>query len=190
MANNTWDNLLDPHPTARGGAKNTFTAYQDVAGTAASQPLPMTAANELKLGSRVIVEAIGEFSTTVTPTLQIGGIYNAVAGAAGGTAFAQSAAITTGSGAAAWPWHYRATGIVTQVGTSGIIYIHGILDLGTSLTAFSGNAAPVTAAARSVTIDTTISARWGLGAAFSASSVSNQVIVDMFNVLIANQGKT
>jgi hypothetical protein len=79
---------------------------------------------------------------------------------------------------------------VTTVGTSGIIYIHGILDLGTTLTALSPNAAPNTAAARSVTIDTTISARWGIGAAWGTSSVSNTITVDVFNVQLLNQGKT
>jgi hypothetical protein len=190
MGNNTWDNLLDPHAIARGTAKNTFTAYQEVYGTAASAPLPQTAANELKVGSVVDIEAWGEFSTTLTPTLQIGAIYNATAGAAGGTALAQSAAITTGSGAASWPWHYHACGRVTAVGTSGVLYIQGNLDLGTSLSAFSNNVAPVTAAARSVTIDTTIAARWGIGAAFSASAAANQIIVDNALFRVVNQGKT
>jgi hypothetical protein len=190
MGNNTWDNVLDPHPTSRGTAKNTFTAYQDVAGTAATNPLPMTYANELKIGTRIEIEARGEFSTTGTPTLQIGAIYGATAGAAGGTALAQSGAITTGTTAAAWPWHYNISGIVTAVGTSGIFYCQGILDLGTSLTAVASSWCPTTAAARSVTINTTIAASWGLGAAFSVSSVSNQVIVDVFTVHVLNQGKT
>lgn len=190
MANNTWKNLLDPHHVARGTAKNTFTTYQDVYGVAASQPLPMSAANELKLGTRIEIEAWGEFSTTGTPTLQIGAIYNATAAAAGGTALAQSAAITTATGAAAFPWHYHACGVVTATGTSGVLYMHGILDLGTSLTAFASSAAPVTAAARSVAVDTTISARWGIGAAWGTSSASNSITVDMANFTVLNQGKT
>lgn len=190
MGNNTWDNVLDPHPVARGDAKNTFTAYQDVAGTAASKPLPMTYANELKIGTRIEIEARGEFSTTGTPTLQVGAIYGATAGAAGGTALAQSGAITTATGAAAFPWHYNISGIITATGTSGILYCQGILDLGTSLTAVASSWCPVTAAARSVTIDTTTAKSWGLGAAFSVSSVSNQIIVDTFTVHILNQGKT
>lgn len=190
MGNNTWDNVLDPHPVARSTAKNTFTAYQDVAGTAATNPLPMTNGNELKVGTRIEIEARGEFSTTGTPTLSIGSIYGATAGAAGGTALAQSAAITTGSAAAAWPWHYNISGIVTASGTSGILYCQGILDLGTSLTAMASQWCPVTAAARSVTIDTTTAKSWGLGAAWSVSSASNTITVDTFTVHILNQGKT
>jgi hypothetical protein len=76
------------------------------------------------------------------------------------------------------------------VGTSGVLYIQGNLDLGTSLSAFSNNVAPVTAAARAVTIDTTIAARWGIGAAFSASAAANQIIVDNALFRVVNQGKT
>jgi hypothetical protein len=131
----------------------------------------MTYANELKIGTRIEIEARGEFSTTGTPTIQIGSIYGATAGAAGGTALAQSGVITTGSGAAAWPWHYNISGVITAVGTSGVIYCQGILDLGTSLTAVASSWCPVTAAARSVTIDTTTAKSWGLGCAFGTSNV-------------------
>jgi hypothetical protein len=185
VANNTWNNLIDPHPIARGSAKNTFTAYQDVS----PLPLPVLGANELKVGTKLTVDAVGEFSTTLTPTRQIGLIYGAVAGAAGGVTVGQTAAITTGT-AASWPWHFKWYGIVTAVGTSGVLYGSGILDLGTSLTAFASAAAPPTAAARSATIDTTVSKLIGLGAAWSASSGSNSITVDVFNVILENQGKT
>lgn len=191
MGNNTWDNALDPHPVARGTAKNTFTSYQDVAGVASNPAsLPWSYANELKIGTKVIIEASGEFSTTGTPTLQIGAIYGATAGAAGGVAIAQSAQITTGSGAAAWMWHYRFQGIITAVGSSGILYGAGVLDLGTSLTAMASSPCPVTAAARSATIDTTLAKAWGLGATWGTSSASNSITVDAFNVMLLNQGKT
>lgn len=190
MGNNTWDNILDPHGVARGDAKNTFTSYQDVYGTAATKPLPMSYANELKIGTRIEIIARGEYSSLTSATFTIGAIYGATAGAAGGTALAQSGTITSGTTPAAWPWHYEVSGVVTATGTSGILYIHGMLDVGTSLTAVSSTWCPVTAAARSVTIDTTVAKSWGLGASWGASSASNQIIVDVFNVHILNQGKT
>lgn len=186
MGNTTWDNLLDPHPVARGAAKNTFTAYQDIS----PLPLPASVGNELKLGTKVIIEASGEFSTTGSPTLQIGAIYGATAGAAGGVAIAQSAAIATGAGAAAWSWHYKYSGIITAVGSAGVLYGAGILDLGTSLTAVAASPCPITAAARSAAIDTTVGKLWGIGAAWGTSNVANSIIVDVFNVQILNQGKT
>jgi hypothetical protein len=184
--NQTWENLLDPHPIARGAAKNTFTAFQDVS----PLPLPALLANELKVGSKVELEAFGEFSTTGTPTLQIGFIYGATAGAAGGVTLAASGAITTASAAAAFPWHAKWVGTVTAVGTSGVIYGAGILDLGTSLTAFAASAMPITAAARSVAIDTTAAKLLGVGAAWGTSSASNSITVDLFTAKIVNQGKT
>lgn len=192
MGNTTWDNALDPHPVVRGTAKNTFTAYQDVAGIASSNTavLPQSYANELKLGTKILIEAYGEFSTTGTPTLQIGAIYGAVPAAAGGVALAQSGVITTGSGAAAWMWHYRYGGIVTAAGVTGVLYGAAVLDLGTSLTAMAQSPCPVTAAARSAAIDTTIAKLWGLGAAWGTSNIANSITVDVFNVQILNQGKT
>jgi hypothetical protein len=185
MGNNTWDNALDPHPTARGSAKNTFTSFQDVS----PLPLPSSYANELKVGTKILLEAVGEFSTTGTPTLSVGFIFGAVAGAAGGVALGQSSAITTGT-ATAWPWHARFQGVVTAVGTSGVLYGSGVLDLGTGLDAYTPKAMPPTAAARSATIDTTVAKLWGVGAAWGTSSASNGITVDAFNVQILNQGKT
>lgn len=186
--NQTWANLLDPFPSARGSATASFTTAKDVS----PSPLPTLAANELKIGTKVELEAFGEFSTTGTPTLQLMLLYGVAAGAvaSGGVTLAASGTITTASGAAAFPWHLKWVGIVTAVGTSGVLYGHGILDLGTSLTAFAASALPVTAAARSVTIDTTVSKTLGVGAAWGTSNAANSVTVDNFIAKIINQGKT
>jgi hypothetical protein len=190
MGNNTWEQCLDPFKRSRGTAKASFTSYQDVFGVASDLgSLPQSQPQDLKLGTKIQCEAFGEFSTTGAPTLQIGGIYGAVPAAAGGTGFAQSGVITTGSGAAAWMWHWNAWGIITTVGTSGVMYIHGILDLGISLTGVPATSpCPTTAAARAVTIDTTVAKLWGLGAAWGTSSASNTITVDGFRVEIMTQG--
>jgi hypothetical protein len=194
MANNTWVNLLDPHVAVRGTAKNTFTAYQDVYGVL-NHPdsLPTSYANELKLGTRVRLTAIGEFSTTGTPTLGMGFIYGATPAAAGGVAIAQSVSVTTGSGAAAWPWEMRYYGVVTSTGgpsALGVLYGSGIWHMGTGLDAYTEHALPNTAAARSASIDTTVQKQWGVGVVWGTSSISNSVTVDVFTVEILNQGKT
>jgi hypothetical protein len=188
VANNTWENLLDPFPSARGSAANTFTTAKDVSPV----PLPFVGGNEIKLGSKIELEAFGEFSTTGTPTLQLGFLYGVAAGAvaSGGVTLAASGAITTATGAAAFPWHMKWIGTVTAVGTAGVVYGHGILDLGTSLTAFATSAVPVTAAGRSVAIDTTVAKTFGVLAAWSVSSVSNSVTVDSLMAKVVNQGKT
>ena len=190
MGNSTWDNALDPFPNARGAAFNTFTTAKDVSPV----PLPVVFGNELRVGSKIELEARGEYSTTGTPTFRLGFHYGNAAGAtlAANSEIAGSALAATGSGAAAWPWHLHYRGVVTAVGTGGVMYGHGILDLGTSLTTYAaGLAIPVTAAARSRTsFDTTIQKTFGVFAEFGTSSASNQVIVDVFTAKVNNQGKT
>lgn len=185
--NQTYENALDPFPSVRGVAANTFTTAKDVSPV----PLPFLAANELKLGSKLELEAYGEFTTTLTPTLQIEFLYGVAAGALASTGviLAATAAITTASGAAAFPWHAKWVGIVTAVGSTGSIYGHGVLDLGTSLTAFAPAAMPVTAAARAVAIDTTAAKTLGVGAAWGTSAAGNSITVDHFTAKLVNQNK-
>lgn len=194
MPNNTWANLLDPTQSVRGTAKNTFTSLQDVYGvTNRPDLLPSTYANELKLGTRVRCSGCGEFSTTGTPTIQFAILYGATPAAAGGVSIGLTAATTTGSAAAAWPWWFEWLGIVTATGgpsSLGVIYGSGIVHLGTSLTAMVDLPMPSTAAARSASIDTSVQKQWGLGVAWGTSSASNSVTVDVFNLEILNQGKT
>ena len=190
MGNNTFQQVFDPFPKGLGTAKANFTSYQDIAGIASDNgSLPKCYPGDLRKGTKLQMEAFGEFSTTGTPTLSIGGIFGATPAAAGGTAFAQSAAITTGSAAAAWFWHWNAWFVVTQTGTSGQMVGGGILDLATSLTAFGvGVPCPVTAGARTVTINTDAINLWGLGAAWGTASASNTITPYGFRVENMNAG--
>lgn len=188
MPNLTWANQFDPFPTVRGASFATFTTAQDIS------PLPLrtTKASDLVLGSVVRLKAAGEHSTTATPTLQLGFGYGAAAGgvASGGATLALSAAITTASGAASFPWIMEYIGTVVATGTAGQIDGQGWLMLGTSLTAFAAPVPlPVTAAARLVTIDTTVAKAWNVIAAYSASSGSNAVRVDTFSPILENANK-
>jgi hypothetical protein len=188
MGNNSWENVLDPFPDIRGAAINTFTTARDVS----PDPLPFVLGNELKVGSIVELEAEGEFSTTGTPTLQLGFHYGVALGglSSTGVILAASGLITTGAGAAAWPFKIRCRGKILTVGAAGSIYGSGILDLGTSLIAVVSSTLPITAAARSVAIDTTVAKTFGVLAAFGTSNVANQVRVDSFTATLMNQGKT
>lgn len=183
MGNQTYDNLLDPHPVARGAAKNTFTTFADISPT----PLPVSYSNELKLGSKVTIEAWGEYSCATGVTLALGVWYGAV------TSNWQMAAFTTGTTPTAWFWHLRWNGLVEAVSaTAGQIDGGGIADIGSSLTAFNpGQALPASAAARILnTLDTTTMKTWGVGAAWGASAAGNTITCYGLNVQIMNQGKT
>lgn len=156
-------------------------------------PLPVVFGNELRIGSKVELEVRGEFSTTATPTFRLGFAYG-ITSAGGllstGVELAGSALTATGSGAAAWPFHLHYRGLITAVGASGAIYGHGILDLGTSLTALTATSIPVTAAARAKTINTTIQSAFSVFAEWGTSAAGNSVTVDVFTAKINNQGKT
>jgi hypothetical protein len=191
MGNSSWSNLLDPFPVARGTAANTFTTAKDIS---PGPDLPVAYGNEFRKGTKVILEAWGEYSTTGTPTFQLGFAYGitSLGGllSTGITIAANTLAATTTT-AAAWPWHMRYGGIITAVGTSGTLYGSGILDLATSLVIFgAGIPIPATAAARSIVFNTTVQESLSVFAQWGTSSVSNQVIVDNFVAKITNQGKT
>ena len=154
---------------------STFTTLQSVS----QAPGIILPANLLEVGSEVRIVAMGEFSTTGTPTLQLGLYYGTTA-----TALAANAATTTGSGAASWPWRMEYDGVVRSVGTSGTINGQGVLFFGTSLTAWTVSPIPLTLAARTVTIDTTTAKEIQVGAAWGTSSASNIVKVNDLSVTL------
>src|SRR4051794_34264838 len=129
MANNTWSNLLDPHHVARGTAKNTFTTFADISPT----PLPVSQGYaDLKLGSKIEIEAWGEYSCATGITLALGVWYGAT------TSNWQMAAFTTGTSPTAWGWHLNSWFTVTAISsTAGTIDGMGIADIGSSLTAYN-----------------------------------------------------
>lgn len=131
-------------------------------------------ANILEVGSTIRISAQGNWSSTVTPTYTWGFYYGGVAG----VALAIGPAATTASGAASNPWSMEYWGRVRAVGTSGSIVGQGVQRNPTSLTAWSIIPVPVTAALRTVTIDTTAAKTITVGVACSASSASNIFVVD------------
>lgn len=173
---------VGPFPLAVHTAVDTFTTKRNIC---QAGKVPVIPAGKLRAGSKLCVQARGNFSTTGTPTLGLG-FWIGTRALAMTIDLAISSLITTGSGAAAWPWIMEWNGLCTVADVSGSLIGQGVLRLGTSLTAFSVVPIPITAALRTVAIDTTIERAIGVSAAFSASSASNQVQVDSNEVLILN----
>jgi len=171
----------DPFHTAAGSSFGSFTTKQDVS----PSPLPVVNAGTARIGQKLWLKANGEFSTTGTPTLSLG-FYIGTVAAAITTDIAISSLITTGSGAAAWPWEMEWLGTFTALGTAGTIVGSGELKLGTSLTAWTTAPIPITQALRTVTWDTTIARAIGVSAAYSASSASNTVKVNNLAAVLLN----
>jgi hypothetical protein len=169
-----WVAPLAPLHTSNGSAYANSVALTDVSPT----PAITIPANFLEPGSELEIRAHGEFSTTGTPTLLLGFYYGGVAGVALGA----TAAITTASGAASFPWMLEYRGVCRTNGGSGTINGMGRLYLGTSLVLLSMNALPASAAARTVTIDTTGAKAITVGAQWGTASASNTLTVNDISV--------
>lgn len=172
---------IPPFHTADGTALASSVTLTDI--SPAPQKVP-TNTVMLEIGMEIECNAWGEFSTAATPTLLLGFYWGGVAG----TALAASTAITTGSAAAAWPWQLYYRGQVRSLGTSGSIKGAGLLSLPTSLTAVTTRSIPETAAARTVTLDTTPGGAKTLtvGAQWGTSSASNTVTCYGLSVVVIN----
>jgi hypothetical protein len=167
-----WVAPYEPLHIADGAAFSTFTTFQSIAPVpAVNVPTPLLAP-----GTEFELEADGEFSNTGTPTLGLGFLL-------GSTTLAVGTAITTTTGATSWPWWAKLVFRVRTAGTAGTALCMGRWMIGVSLTAFSTvQAMPATLAARTVTIDTTITQALAPGAVWGTSSVSNTIKVNRFSV--------
>jgi hypothetical protein len=172
-------NQLPPVDITNRPSVASFTTFQDVYGA----PQKIIPQQQLEVGFSLELEAWGYFSTTGTPTLSLGFWFNGAALAAPTTILAQTAAITTGSGAALWPWHLHWEGALQAANTGaagGTWDGMGEYGLGTSLTAWATGPFPVTDALRTVTADVSGARAIGVGAAFSAAAAGNLVVVKKF----------
>lgn len=179
MSRQYWTSPVPPFSTADATLTNSA-ALTDVAAAASC---PVLAANQLEVGTEVEVEAMGNFSTTGTPTLLLGFYFGGVAAA---VPLAKSSAIVTGAGAALWPFIMRYRGVVRAVGAAGSINGQGELVFGTGLAAFSLRPIPETAAERTATIDTTTAKAITVGAQWGTASASNTVVLNDISVRLAN----
>jgi hypothetical protein len=174
---------VGPFHTGIGTANNTFTTRRDVS----PQPLPVIAGQTLRLGSKLKIEAEGEYSTTGTPTLSIGVWFGTIAGAI--TDQWEYTAAATVSAAAAFPWRLEWRGLVTgTLGATTTIVGMGEVELGTSLTV-QGAAFPIpsTAALRTrATYDSTIGRAWGVCATYGTSSASNGITCYNLSMMLLN----
>jgi hypothetical protein len=178
VARQYWVSPVPPFHTASGVALASSVTLTDVS------PLPNITlpANLLEPGMELEIRGMGQFSNTSTPTLLLGFYYGGVAGAA----LAATSAITTTTGATAWPWMLEYRGVVRSIGSSGSINGQGIIRLGTSLTAYTLRPIPETAGARTVTIDTTTAKAITIGAQWGTSSASNTLTCDDISVKLVN----
>lgn len=171
---------IPPFHTADGTALATSVTLTDI--SPSPQKVPASAVM-LEPGMEIEVNAWGELGTTATPTLILGLYWGGVAG----VALAASTAVTQGT-ATAWPWSIYYRGQVRTIGTAGTIKGAGTVSFPTSLTASTLRMIPETAAARTVTVDTTAAGAKALtvGAQWGTSSASNTITCYGLSVIVIN----
>lgn len=164
-----------------GASFASFTTFQDVS----PAPAILIPAQDMEVGLELEMEFMGEVSATGTPTLQLGFWFNTAA-----TVLAANAATALVTTAAVWPiqgwWRGRLR--AAAAGASGGSWNgQGEIKVGGSLTAWQSGfpcPIPVTKAARTVACDVTAARAVGVGAAFSASSASNIITINMLSVTL------
>lgn len=171
--------MYKPEPIGLGGFYNTFTSMQIVTDVDKRRVVP---GYDLENGSVLKIEAEIEFSATGTPTLALAIFYGTAA-----VLLASGQLVAVATGPAAWISQLEYRGKVLSLGTGGanIGQIHGVMveDRYSSLTAFAGTPAPITAAARTVNIDTTVNKEIGIAAQWGTSNVANTLRVLNFTCL-------
>lgn len=160
-ARSYWSRPIPGFPIADGPSV-TAAALTDASPTADPIIVP---ADLLEKGSRLILDAQCQLtSTSATPTVILGFYY----GGTGGIALAVSAALAISASETAWPIWLHYEGKVRLTGTSGQIVGQGWVKNPTALTAWTETPIPITAALRTVTIDTTTRKQLSVGCTLSS----------------------
>lgn len=178
MSRQYWETALPPFHIADGAAGGTSAAIADISPT----PNIVIPANMLEVGSRLMFEAYGRYTSAGTPGTVVLGAYLAGSAAAisSGQALAVTAATTLVASQTNRTWRFQATASVRAVGTSG-----SIIGVGQAwnLVASGDIMAPATAPA-AVTYDTTVPLTVRLGVTPSVATQS--WTVHLFTVELIN----
>lgn len=148
---------------------------------AATNPPITIGANALFPGAAIRVTAMGRFSNTGTPTLNIG-LYS---GGTGGVALSTTGAITTTSGVTNVPWWAQYLVVCRSIGTSGTLFVQGIVHGISGTVGVSVVPSPASAPAVA-TVDTTASKTLDLTATWGTSSASNTITCHSYVVEALN----
>lgn len=174
-----WSAPVGPLSSAAGTA---VTAAALTAGTPV--PAPIIPGGTLQLGSRLMLEADLEItSTSATPTVTLAFYIGSVGGAIGSaTLIAATGANAISATATAWPIKLRYRGTIrTLSGSAAVIQGTGEQLYGSSLTAWVTTPFPATASARTVsTLNTQQNNQLDVGITLSATTGSPSVTVTGF----------
>lgn len=172
-----WSGIVSPAYIADGTALANSTTITDI------NPVPNWQIPGQYLEANMVFhfEAFGKFSTTGTPTLNLGLYYGAVAG----TALATTGAITTTSGVTNVTWRLSAWMRVRTIGATGTAIVWGHVSGISGTVGVSVVPLPASAPA-AVTIDTTAAKFVTVGATWGTASASNTITCQDFIAIAEN----
>ena len=184
MPSTLWTAPVPPLGIAAGPTVNTAALVD------ASPVPPVLVPPILSAGSRIRVRAFGDYSTSATGVNITWGIYWAPPTTAIATATVLAASTATASvstTSVVWPWWLDWEGEIralsTVVGTAtGSIYSQAKLWTPTSLTAGTMQFFPITAALRTVAIDTSVTMKLSLGITLSGTTGAPALTCQHLNV--------
>jgi hypothetical protein len=143
-------------------------------------------------GAKISITALGTYTTAGTGANITIGLYWGVPNAAiaGAVVLAATAAIPAVSSASAvWPWKLEWDGTVQTLtsgtGTLGTIFGFGSVKTPTSLTATAEQWLPVTAALRTVSVDTSVTRQLMLGITLSATTGTPSITCNHLSPLVS-----
>ena len=166
-----WVEVANSLPSITDGTTLASSAsIATISPSASTNPALTFGANSLFPGAALRVTGAGRFSTTGTPTLNLGLYW----GGSGGTALATTGAITTTSGVTNVPFWVSAIIVCRAIGTSGTLFTQGIVHGISGTVGVSVVPMPASAPA-AVTVDTTSAKSLDLTATWGTSSASNTI---------------
>lgn len=170
MPGTLWTAPVGPLQVADGTNPGAATTIVDTS----PQPPSVIAQTQLNPGTKMRIRAEGNItSTSATPTMTLGFYWGGVAG----TAIATISGVAISASATSWPWIMEWFGNFRVLdtsagGTTGTIIGQGRFWWPSSLTAWAsaGIPFPTTAAARTVSVNTTGNNQLALGCTFSSTT--------------------
>lgn len=178
-----WSSPVPPLGSADGASATAPTVTD-----ASPSPQIVIPAFLWEVGTRMRIHAFGNYtSTSATPTLTAG-FFTASVGTAIGSATVVGTTTTISLSASAtnWPFVIQYESQIRTLGSSGSMIGQGFAKAGTSLTLFAASdyVVPITAASRTVTINTTQANYIALGVIFAPAAgapsfICNELTVEL-----------
>jgi hypothetical protein len=143
----------------------------------------------MRVGSTLRVKAFGDYSTSATGANITWGLYWATPSTAIGSATviaASNAIASVSTSSVLWPWIFEYEGEIRSLttlsgGATGSIYGQGTIKTPTSITALAEQFLPITAALRTVSIDTSQTMKLSLGITLSGTTGTPALICQHMN---------